>query len=175
MASSIFPVSVAAATLAPLSIVTVLEGSQQDPDNQPPSLRVDNQPQYSLPVETSSFKSDSPSIDVDNQPQSSIHGEINNRNIPYLREDKQPQYSIHGETPSFQSDPPSIRVDTQPQSSLFSMDTHLDGNLHNLPPAAPLSRPPFSAPLDKGNVAKPPDIFIGNIPLTSKLFYVIIC
>ncbi|KAK4434903.1 hypothetical protein Salat_0653200 [Sesamum alatum] len=112
MASSIFPVSVAAATLAPPSIVTVLEGSQQDPDNQPPSLRVDNQPQYSLPVETSSFKSDSPSIGVDNQPQSSIHGEINSRNIPYFREDKQPQYSLHGETPSFQSDPPSIRVDT---------------------------------------------------------------
>ncbi|KAK4414936.1 hypothetical protein Salat_2600600 [Sesamum alatum] len=41
MASSIFPVSAAAATLAPPSIVTVLEGSQQDPDNQPPSLPVD--------------------------------------------------------------------------------------------------------------------------------------
>ncbi|KAK4424925.1 hypothetical protein Salat_1686100, partial [Sesamum alatum] len=150
----------AAATLAPPSIVTVLEGSQQDPDNQPPSLRVDNQPQYSLPVETSPFKSDSPSIGVDNQPQSSIHGEISSRNIPYIREDKQLQYSLYGETPSFQSDPPSIRVDTQPQSSLFSMDTHLDGNLHNLQPAAPLTRPPFSASLDKGNVAKPPDIFI---------------
>ncbi|KAK4413139.1 hypothetical protein Salat_2726400 [Sesamum alatum] len=111
MASSIFPVSVAATTLAPPSIVTILEGSQQDPDNQPPSLRVDNQPQYSLPVETSPFKSYSPSIGVDNQPQSSIHGEINSRNIPYISEDKQPQYSLHGETPSFQSDPPSIRVD----------------------------------------------------------------
>ncbi|KAK4424922.1 hypothetical protein Salat_1685800 [Sesamum alatum] len=84
MASSLFSVSVAAATLAPPSIVTVLEDSQQDPDNQPPSLRVDNQPQYSLPVETSPFKSDSPSIGVDNQPQSSIHGEISSRNIPYM-------------------------------------------------------------------------------------------
>ncbi|KAK4441862.1 hypothetical protein Salat_0521200 [Sesamum alatum] len=95
MASSIFPVSAAAATLAPPSIVTVLEGSQQDPDNQSPSLCVDNQPQYSLHVETSPFKSDSPSIAMDNQPQSSIHGEITSRNIPYISEDKQPQYSLH--------------------------------------------------------------------------------
>ncbi|KAK4434902.1 hypothetical protein Salat_0653100 [Sesamum alatum] len=51
MASSIFPVSAAAATLAPPSIVTVLEGSNKIQIIQPPSLRVDNQPQYSLPIE----------------------------------------------------------------------------------------------------------------------------
>ncbi|KAK4414938.1 hypothetical protein Salat_2600800, partial [Sesamum alatum] len=196
MASSIFPVSAVAETLAPPSIVTVLEGSQQDPDNQPPSLSVDNQPQYCLHVET--FQSDLPSIRVDKQPQSSIyihsdppsicvdqqpqhslHVEISSfqsppskrvdkqpqpslfihSDPPSIRVDQQPQYSLHVETSSCHS-PPSIRVDNQPQSSFFSMDTHLDGNLLNLPPVAPLTRPPSSAPSDKGNMAKPPDIFI---------------
>ncbi|KAK4426872.1 hypothetical protein Salat_1456000 [Sesamum alatum] len=123
--SSLFPVSAAAENLAPPSIVAVLEGSQQDPDNQPPS-----------------FQSEPPSIRVDNQPQT----------------------SLHVEPPSFLSDPPSIRVDNQPQSSLFSMDTHIEGNLHNLPAVAPLTRPPSSAPLDKGNASKPPEIFIGVYP-----------
>ncbi|KAK4428577.1 hypothetical protein Salat_1157500 [Sesamum alatum] len=84
--TSLFPVSAAAETLAPPSIVAVLEGSEQDPDNQPPSLhveppsfqsdppsiRMDNQPQTSLHVEPPSFLSDPPSIRVDNQPQSSL-------------------------------------------------------------------------------------------------------
>ncbi|KAK4428578.1 hypothetical protein Salat_1157600, partial [Sesamum alatum] len=94
--SSLFLVSAAAETLVPPSTVTVLEGSQQDSDNQPPSL--------------------------------------------------------HVEPPSFLSDPPSIGVDNQPQSSLFSMDTHIEGNLHNLPAVAPLTRPPSSTPLDKGRI-----------------------
>ncbi|KAK4420205.1 hypothetical protein Salat_2433400, partial [Sesamum alatum] len=82
----------------PPSIVTILEGSHQDPDNQPPSLRVDNQPQYSLHVETSSFQFDPPSIRMDNQPQSSlfIHSDP-----PSIRVDNQPQYSLYVETSSF--------------------------------------------------------------------------
>ncbi|KAK4413128.1 hypothetical protein Salat_2725300, partial [Sesamum alatum] len=63
MASSIFSVSAAAETLTPPSIVTVLEGSQQDPDNQP---------QYSFHVETSSFQSDPSPIHMDNQQQSAL-------------------------------------------------------------------------------------------------------
>ncbi|KAK4428573.1 hypothetical protein Salat_1157100 [Sesamum alatum] len=39
--SSLFPVSAAVETLAPPSIVAILEGSEQDPDNQPPSLHVE--------------------------------------------------------------------------------------------------------------------------------------
>ncbi|KAK4414937.1 hypothetical protein Salat_2600700 [Sesamum alatum] len=68
-------------------IVIVLEGSQQDPDNQPPSLTCGQSTAILLTVETSPFKSDSPSIGVDNS-----------RNLPYMARSplpKQPQYSFH--------------------------------------------------------------------------------
>ncbi|KAK4438701.1 hypothetical protein Salat_0204600 [Sesamum alatum] len=61
-----------AATQAPPSACTVLEGSQQDPDLMMLSFQDDDQPQPSIQVKSTSFQFDSLSIHGEAQPQHSL-------------------------------------------------------------------------------------------------------
>ncbi|KAK4423136.1 hypothetical protein Salat_1896200 [Sesamum alatum] len=79
----------------------------------------------------------------------------------------QPQTSILGAPPSLYDDQPTKHVENQPQTSLFCTDGAKDGNMHNERPVVPLPRPLHTlSSLESGSTMNPPEIIIGNVPLT---------